>query len=151
MRVCDGEKKSSLHPADWGVFFISENRSGVLRAHILHTREFKREYSRLEGITQAMQCGPRLVVHGKTTDLKPQTARRTGLGIQSDGKIVVAVSDGALSFDEWAKLWQSENGLHCPDALNLDGGGSTQLSLQTDKKSLSVSGAWPIPDVVVIR
>jgi uncharacterized protein YigE (DUF2233 family) len=161
LRVCDGEKKSALHPADWGVFYISENRSGVLQARILHTRDFKRkfpqrEYSRSKisrsgSITQAIQCGPRLVVNGKTTDLKPQVARRTGLGIQSDGKIVVAVCDGTLSFDTWARIWQSKDGLHCPDALNLDGGGSTQLSLQTEKKSLSVSGAWPVPDILLIR
>jgi uncharacterized protein YigE (DUF2233 family) len=156
LRVCDGKKKGALHPANWGVFFISKSKSGVLRARILHTRDFKREYSRpgdsrLGGITQAVQCGPRLVVGGKTTDLKPQIARRTGIGIQSDGKIVLAVSDGALAFDDWARLWRSKNGLNCPDALNLDGGGSTQLSLKTNKKSLAVSGAWPVPDVVLIR
>jgi uncharacterized protein YigE (DUF2233 family) len=151
LRVCEGEKKSSLHPADWGVFFISKNRAGKLQARILHTRDFKREYSQLRGIAQAVQCGPRLVVSGKTTDLKPQIARRTGIGIQDDGKIILAISDGALAFDDWAKIWQSKNGLHCRDALNLDGGGSTQLSVKTKEKSLAVSGAWPIPDVVLIR
>lgn len=151
LRICDGKKKGALHPANWGVFFVSKNRAGKLQAHILHTRDFKREYSRLDGITQAVQCGPRLVVNGKTTDLKPQIARRTGIGIQGDGKVILAISDSALAFDAWAKLWQSKKGLNCPDALNLDGGGSTQLSVQTRKRSLVVPGMWPIPDVVVIQ
>jgi exopolysaccharide biosynthesis protein len=146
LRVCDGKKFGGLHPANWGVFFIEDGK-----ARVLHTRGFARQHKRLQGITQAVQCGPRLVVDGRTTDLKPQVARRTALGIQRDGKVVVAVSDGVLSFQEWAKLWADKSGLNCRDALNLDGGGSTQISLKTKKKSLEVSGSWPVPDAIVIE
>ena len=146
LRVCDGAKKGDLHNADWGVFFIRKGKAGVL-----HTRDFKKKYTSYVNISQAVQCGPRLVVDGKTTDLKPQTARRTGIGIQRDGKIIVAISDGALPFDDWANLWAKSDGLNCRDALNLDGGGSTQISIKTKKKSLEVSGLWPVPDVVAIR
>lgn len=150
LRVADGKKTSSLHGANWGVFFIRKNSAGVLQPHIRHTRDFREEYSSLRRITQAVQSGPRLVVAGKTTDLKPQIARRSGVGIQRDGKIVLAVSDSALAFDDWARLWASRSGLNCRDALNLDGGGSTQLSLQTKKKAVEVSGAWPVPDVLLV-
>jgi len=146
LRVSDGEKKGGLHDADWGVFFIRKGKAGVL-----HTREFKRQYTSLRNISQAVQCGPRLVVDGQTTDLKPQTARRTGVGIQRDGRIIIAVSEGALAFDDWANLWAASDGLNCRDALNLDGGGSTQISLKTKKKSLEVSGLWPVPDVIAIH
>ena len=146
LRVTDNKKANALHDADWGVFFIRKGKAGVL-----HTRDFKVKYDSYVNITQAVQCGPRLVVDGKTTDLKPQVARRTGVGIQRDGKVIIAVSDGTLTFSEWANLWADASGLDCRDALNLDGGGSTQISIQTKKKSLEVSGAWPIPDVVAIR
>lgn len=146
LRVCDGKKFGALHPANWGVFFIEKGK-----AHVLHTRDFARQYKKLKGISQAVQCGPRLVVDGKTTDLKPQVARRTAIGIQSDGKIIIAISDGVLSFSEWANLWAGKNGFSCRDALNLDGGGSTQISLKTQKKSLEVSASWPVPDAIVIR
>lgn len=146
LRVSDGQKKGNLHDANWGVFFIRKGKAGVL-----HTRDFKKKYTSYVNISQAVQCGPRLVVNGKTTDLKPQTARRTGIGIQRDGKIILAISEGALPFDVWANLWAKSDGLNCRDALNLDGGGSTQISIKTKKKSLEVSGLWPVPDVVAIR
>lgn len=146
LRVSDNVKKSSLHNANWGVFFIRKGKAGIL-----HTRDFKRTYTSYVNITQAVQCGPRLVVNGKTTDLKPQVARRTGIGIQRDGRIIIAISNAPLTFSEWADLWAKKDGLNCLNALNLDGGGSTQISIKTKKKSLEVSGAWPIPDVVAIR
>lgn len=146
LRVCDGKKYGSLHAANWGVFFIEDGQ-----AKVQHTRDFAKEHKTMRGITQAVQCGPRLVVNGHTTDLKPQTALRTGLGIQRDGKVIIAISNGVLTFAEWANLWKSKDGLNCPNALNLDGGGSTQISLKTPKKSLEVTGSWPVPDVVVIQ
>lgn len=146
LRVCDEEQFGRLHRANWGVFFIQNGK-----AQILHTRDFAREHETLKGITQAVQCGPRLVVNGRTTDLKPQVARRTAVGIQSDGKIILAISQGELSFQEWAKLWAAKDGLNCPDALNMDGGGSTQLALKTPNKSLEVTGAWPVPDAIAIE
>lgn len=151
LRISDSKKKNALHPADWGVFFLERTSQGRLVAKISHTRDYKKSKSGAKSITQAVQCGPRLVVNGKTTDLKPQTARRTGIGIQKDGKVVIAVSDSALLFEEWAKIWVERDGLMCEQALNLDGGGSTQLSLKTHTKSIDISGAWPVPDVVVIH
>lgn len=146
LRVCDGKKFGRLHRANWGVFFIKDGK-----ARVLHTRDFLKKHKSLNGISQAVQCGPRLVVNGRMTDLKPQTARRTAIGIQRDGRVIVAVSDGVLTFDEWANLWARRDGLNCPNALNLDGGGSTQIALKTKKKSLEVIGSWPVPDVVIIR
>jgi hypothetical protein len=146
LRVSDGRRFGSLHPANWGVFFIEDGK-----AKVLHTRDFQKEHHTTRGITQAVQCGPRLVVNGRTTDLKPQTARRTAIGIQRDGRVIIAICDGVLSFQEWAQLWARRDGLNCRDALNLDGGGSTQISLKTTKKSLEVSGSWPVPDAIAIR
>lgn len=146
LRVCDGKKKNSLHEANWGVFYIRKEKAAVM-----HSRDFRKRFTSLVLIQQAVQCGPRLVVGGKTTDLKPQTARRSGIGVQRDGKVVIAVSSGSLPFDDWAKIWASRDGLNCRDALNLDGGGSTQLSLQTKGQARNIAGAWPVPDVVVIR
>ena len=146
LRVVNNKKTRPIHDANWGVFYIRKGK-----ANILHTRDFKRTFTSLRLIQQAVQCGPRLVVDGKTTDLKPQHARRSGIGVQRDGKVIIAIADGSLAFDSWAKLWASRDGLNCRDALNLDGGGSTALSLQTSKSNKEVSGAWPVPDVVAIR
>ncbi len=132
---------SKLRRADWGVFWI---KNGV--AHLCHTRDFPANARPDE----AVQCGPRLVVGGRPTDLKPQWARRTGVGIDRRGRVVLAVCDGELSLDEWAKVWASPSGLDCPDALNMDGGPSTQLAVRGEP-SLTVEGGWPVPDVLAFK
>lgn len=144
LRESNGKELSALRRADWGVFFIRDGK-----AHILHTRDFPK--TNTKSITEAIQSGPRLVVDGKTTDLKEQWARRTGIGINADGKVLIAVSNNELSLRRWAEFWASKDGLHCQDALNLDGGGSTQLSLKSDSDSLEITGSWPVPDALVIR
>ena len=130
-----------MRRADWGVFWI---KNGV--AHLSHTRDFSSSIRPDE----AIQCGPRLVVNGTPTKLKPQWARRTGVGIDRSGRVVIAVSDGDLSLEEWAKLWASPSGLNCSDALNMDGGPSTQLAV-AGQKALSVEGGWPVPDVLAFK
>lgn len=142
LRVSAGSKKYRLRNANWGVFWIQKGR-----ARIAHTRDFPAQMRP----TEAIQCGPRLVVAGKATDLKPQWGRRSGLGIDARGRVVLAVADGQLTLDDWAQVWASNDGLGCRDALNLDGGGSTQLATSAGVQSSEVRGFWPVPDVVVIR
>jgi exopolysaccharide biosynthesis protein len=131
-----------LTKANWGVFYIRNNR-----AYITHTRD----YQPSKHTQEAMQCGPRLVVKGKTTDLKSQWGRRTGVGIEASGKVILAASDGELSFDDWANIWASKSGLNCRDALNMDGGGSTQMIVRSKNNPVDIKGAWSVPDVIFAR
>jgi exopolysaccharide biosynthesis protein len=142
LRVSRGRKKAALHPANWGVFFV---RAG--RASIVHTRDFKMR----KDILEAVQCGPRLVVDGKPTDLKAQWARRTGIGVGRDGRVVIAVADGELSLRDWAALWAKPTGFNCRTALNHDGGPSTQLSMKAPRRSLEITGPNHVTDAVVIQ
>lgn len=132
---------SKMRRADWGVFWV---KNGV--AHLSHTRDFSPTFLPDE----AIQCGPRLVVNSVVTKLKPQWARRTGVGIDSQGRVVIAVSNDELSLDEWARLWASPSGLGCTDALNMDGGPSTQLAV-SGRSDLDISGGWPVPDVLAFK
>ena len=141
LRVTRGQRQKGLRKANWGVFWIAKGR-----ARISHTKDFAPATRPLE----AIQCGPRLVVKGRVTDLKEQWGRRTGMGIDRQGRVVLAVSDGELTLREWAKIFADPNGLNCPDALNLDGGGSTQLAVK-GRDDLAIDGAWAVPDVVEIR
>jgi uncharacterized protein YigE (DUF2233 family) len=142
LRVSAGKRHSRLRRADWGVFWIKNGR-----AHISHTRD----YSPTTRPQQAIQCGPRLVVAGKITDLKPQWDRRTGLGIDRSGNVVLAIAEGQLSLADWAQVFASSKGLSCRDALNLDGGGSTQVAYSNHSQREVVEGSWPVPDAIVIR
>lgn len=143
LRIADGKRTNAIYAkANWGVFYIRDGN-----AHIAHTRDYKPS----PNTKQAMQCGPRLVVNGKTTDLKPQWGRRSGVGIDARGRVILAVCDGALSFDDWANLWADPNGLNCRDALNMDGGGSTQMSVVSKRRPIEIGGAWPVPDVLFAK
>ncbi len=142
LRVNQKKRISPLRRADWGVFWVENGR-----AHIDHTRDYDAKFRPDE----AVQCGPRLVVNGKTTDLKPQSSRRSGVGIDARGRVVVAVADDALSLRDWAQVWSQSDGLACRDALNLDGGPSTQLAFRAKNGAETVSGGWPVPDALVIR
>jgi uncharacterized protein YigE (DUF2233 family) len=142
LRVSKSTKTSRLRQADWGVFWIRKGR-----ARIAHTRDYP---SKIRP-TEAIQCGPRLVVAGKTTDLKPQWGRRTGVGIDRSGRVVLAITDGQLLLSNWAQVFASNDGLGCRDALNMDGGGSTQMAYSTARAKGRVNGSWPVPDVIVIR
>ncbi len=146
LRIFNNKRTSDLHPADWGVFLVEGNR-----ARILHTRDYKalRDKGKTHRVLEAVQCGPRLVVSGKFTQLKAQWARRTALGIDKNGQVVIAVADGELSFAAWQKTWRDDLG--CPNALNLDGGGSTQMSLDAGKTVREIGGGWPVPDAVAVR
>ncbi len=143
LRIAEGKRTSNFYrKANWGVFVIRDDK-----AAITHTRDYKGSPRTQE----AMQCGPRLVVDGRVTDLKPQWARRSGIGINANGEVILAVSDGALSFDEWAAIWADQSGLNCRDAINLDGGPSTQMSVISAKHPVAVRGGWPVPDAILVR
>ena len=141
LRISNGKRLAPLHGKSWGVFYV---RNG--KAAIVPTTDFKMRRS----IREAVQCGPRLVEDGRPLQLKKQWARRTALGVTRDGKVIVAVSDGDLSLPAWASLWASSSGLNCRDALNLDGGSSTQLSLQTSSRQLHLRSGRAVPDAVLI-
>lgn len=142
LRASKGKRLSPVHGKSWGVFYT---RGG--QAHIVPTSDFVWK----DGIREAVQCGPRLVENGKVLRLKNQWARRTGLGIRRDGRIVLAVADNDMSLPDWAALWADANGFNCVDALNLDGGPSSQLALETKTQSLHLRSGRTVPDAVLIR
>lgn len=142
LRISGGQRVAPVRGTRWGIFYV---RGG--QAHILAPADFGSHTD----IRDAVQCGPRLVVKGQITKLKAQWARRTGIGIQRDGRVIVAVADGEISFQDWATLWAAPTGLNCPNALNLDGGSSTQMALKTRTATLEIPGGRTVPDAVVIR
>lgn len=115
--ITEGRQINRVRRADWGVLTIRKKR-----ARLVHTRAYKPR-KRTEF---AIQAGPRLVVKGKELTLKPQWARRTAIGIRDGGKtLIVVVVDGRMLTSSLATHFRTTFG--CDEALNLDGGSSTQL------------------------
>lgn len=146
LRVKQGAIKSKLKTTSWwGIFYIVHNT-----AKIVSQRDFANQQ-----VDFAVQGGPRLVVDGTVTPkLKSGADERTALGINSQGKIILAVTDGAaLDTADMAKIMQApedQNGLACVNALNLDGGNSSQLYAKIGDFYLNIPGYSFITDAVLV-
>ena len=94
---------------------------------------------------------PRLVVAGKVPGLKPQLAERTAVCAEG-GVVILVVSTKAetTAFARFLADPSEKGGLGCVDALNLDGGPSTQLVVKLPALTLSLPGGWGVPNALVV-
>ena len=93
---------------------------------------------------------PRLLVGGRVQQLKPQIAERTA--VCAEGNIVVLVVSTKAEATAFARFLADppdNGGLGCSDALNLDGGPSTQLVVKLPALALSLPGGWGVPNALV--
>lgn len=135
-----GKKLNPLHLTPWwAVFYVLEQK-----AAIVPPKAFQND-SKIE---MALQVGPRLVINNRLAPLKPSLARRSGIGIRSDGKILMAITENVeLPIQEFAKLFQQ---LGCENALNLDGGGSSQLYIHWKGFHLDLPGLSLITNAITV-
>lgn len=138
-----------LHPLKntswWGVFIIKNNN-----AFIVPKSAFR--YSK--NIEFAVQAGPRLIVNGNIPKLREKVSYRSALGITKNGKVIIAATQSlALSTQQLAdimKRTEKQGGLDCYNALNLDGGSSSQLYTHVGNFNLQVQSFRPVTDVIVV-
>ena len=143
LRIQKGAQKSPLKAISWwGIFYIKGNK-----AHISDRHSFEED----PDIDFALQSGPRLLINGKIPKLKPGHAERSALCIRKDGKVIIAVTDNqALLTQELAEALKAPP-LNCIDALNLDGGSSSQLHAHVDTFILNVYGFSKISDAILVN
>ena len=94
---------------------------------------------------------PRLLVGGKVQQLKPQIAERTA--VCAEGNVVVLVVSTRVEAAAFARFLAEppdQGGLGCRDAVNLDGGPSTQLVVKLPTLTLSLPGGWGVPNALVV-
>ena len=141
LRVASGRVLKGLRPrVDWGVLLVRDRR-----ATVVHSRDYVPD----AGVTEAIQVGPRLLVGGRPTQLKPQVARRTAVAVDREGRsLAVVVTRTRVSA---AVLAEALARLGFDSALMLDGGPSTQLSAAVGPLSVEIPGGYPVPDALVVR
>lgn len=130
----------------WGVFYIQNKKAYLVTSN---------NYKPNPNISFAIQAGPRLVSKGQViTELKPDIDYHTAIGITTSGKIILlAVENALLSTTDLAELMQrseKEGGLDCVEAMNLDGGHSTQMYTKLPDFSLAVSSYTQVADAVLV-
>lgn len=126
----------------WGIFLIKNQVPSIISS---------RDYKPSKAIEFAMQAGPRLIIDGKIPHLRPGVAERTALGINRQNKLIMVVTNNALiTTTELARLMKSSP-LHCINALNLDGGSSSQLFAHIFDFHLNVHGFANVSDAIILK
>jgi hypothetical protein len=141
LAVDNGRVMASGRQRGWGALVIDGTAARiVLGADI--------EDPRAHGLV--VQGIPRLLVAGRVLQLKPQIAERTA--VCAEGHVVVLVVSTrteATAFARFLADAPEKGGLGCWDALNLDGGPSTQLVAKLPALALSLPGGWGVPNALV--
>ena len=122
------QQHTPLHTGDgYGNFFLKPN--GVFMVGDGHARIVATtQYDTAGPPPQyALQSGPLLVhdgaIHPAFSPHSTNCRLRTGIGIDQEGHVHVAISNGAVNLYDFANLFRQ--GLGCDDALYLDGAIST--------------------------
>lgn len=122
----------------WSVFCIKNNK-----AEIIHSSVVKNGYCE-----QAVQAGPRLVTSGVIPKLKDESSRKTAIGIDRNGLVHFIVSSSRIPIKILASFLQksvSRGGLGLIQALNLDGGSSTQMYFQYKEHIKAIPSVISVP------
>lgn len=116
----------------------------------------ERPYDPGEGLAEAVQSFPVLVkpggVMGFPADGDEGTpARRTVVAQDEGGRILIIVAPrGYLSLHELA-VFLADSDMGIDIALNLDGGGSTGLWLNSGGTRIEIDSRTPIPSIIVVE
>lgn len=126
----------------WGIFYVKNNKPYI---------DSVREYANDKGVDFAVQSGPRLLVNGKVLSLKTGYAERSALGITSDGHVIIVVTNNfPMTTTDLAHLMKKFP-LNCDNALNLDGGSSSQLIAHLGLFQINVHGFSNVSDAIVVK
>lgn len=105
----------NFHMQPNGVFWVKDGTAAVTTTQA---------YAKLKPSPDlATQSGPMLVIGNRVNPKFEANGAsryvRNGVGVDRKGRVVVAISDGPVSFGRFGRLFQ--DALRCPNALYLDG------------------------------
>jgi len=142
LRISKGNTLSNYKNISWWQIFSIENNHASINKY--------NELNKLKNISFAIQSGPALIVKNQIIKkLKKSYARRTAIGIKKNGHVIVVVTENTQITTTFLANFMN-NKLQCEDALNLDGGGSTQLSINLPNYQYQVIGLTQLPDAICL-
>jgi len=133
-----------------GVFQLKNGK-----ASIVHRDNFSPE-----GVRLALQSGPRLIENSKLLKFKKSngSTRRSGIAVTARGQILLFATryrfPGARLEDIGEVLFRTK--LEITDALNFDGGGSSQLFISPKASNnqiatVDIGGGDPVPIALTVK
>lgn len=147
LRITQGQLSNPFQATAWWSVFYIQNKKAYLVT--------QKNYEPNQKITFAIEAGPRLVANGQVVEkLKADIDYHTAIGITPDNKIILlSIEDALLSTTDLAELMQrseKQGGLNCVEAMNLDGGHSTQMYTKLPDFSLAVTSGTYVADAVLV-
>jgi uncharacterized protein YigE (DUF2233 family) len=142
LRISDSIQSNPLRSVSWwGVFAIVLGKPQLFSM---------KDYAPAKPPEFAIQAGPRLLVNSSiVSTLKEGLDQRSGIGMTAEGLIVIAVTERAwISLTEFAQWMRSSEGGGCVNALNLDGGHSSQLYYANRISEIAVDNTSTIVDAI---
>ncbi|MBI4126886.1 MAG: phosphodiester glycosidase family protein [Deltaproteobacteria bacterium] len=144
--VQNGKTINRLHQTSWWSIFTLDGATPSIKR--------PQDFAVTSTMRMALQAGPRLVVDGRIPRLKGGRTARSAIGITQGGHVVLVATEGAgLTMRELAErmTWSRwQGGLECDHAMNLDGGGSTQLWAKVGKFNLTLPGFSTITNGIAV-
>jgi len=142
LRISNYQTLNLLKPISWwGIFYLRKQQAKIQAAKSFHPQK---------DIEFAVQSGPRLLISGKSPRLHPGFAERTALCILPNHEIVVVISQYfPLSLQQLADILKASP-LGCQDALNLDGGSSTQFLANFSGFHRHMPGLASVADAIAV-
>lgn len=141
-RINRARGPGNFHMKPNGVFYVAGGQAGVLETDAYLRRKPKP--------TLATQSGPMLVIDGKLhprfSEEGPSRKYRNGVGVQDGRTVVFAISDEAVSFGSFGRLFR--DALGCRNALFLDGSVSSLHAADLKRTDISLKPIGPIIAVV---
>ena len=126
----------------WGIFYVKNQKP-----HLSSLAQYASDSE----VDFAVQSGPRLLVKRKIPSLKSGYAERSALGITPDGHVIILVTNNSpMTTTALAQLLKTPP-LNCEDALNLDGGSSSQLNAHMGLFQINVHGFSNVSDAIVVK
>lgn len=144
-RVVDaGRVLTKDRQARWGALVVDHGQARVVAGDALPPDA--------AGGELVVQGVPRLVVDGAVQKLKPAAAERTAVCAEGSTLVLVVTTApaDAADFARFLARPRAHGGLGCTNALNLDGGPSTQVNARLGGYKLGIDGGWAVPNALVV-
>jgi len=148
LTVANGQSFGTSYNGFGGM--LSVDAQGNISLRSLHEQPYDPNNEQLQ---QATQSSPMLVVNGKATQFNADAggSRRSVVAIDKQGRLLLIVSPSmAFSLGELEDLLVSSD-LSIDRALNLDGGASTGLYVNSGSQQVAIDSVAKLPIVVIVR
>lgn len=144
--VSNGQPSGTSYQGFGGMLAVDPQGNVSLRS--LHLQPYKGEQ-----LQEATQSSPMLMAGGQRTQIQANAAqqRRSVVAMDKQGRMLFIVSPNqSFSLDELADLLAASD-LSIDTALNLDGGASTGLYVNSASQQITLDSFVQLPIVIIVK